>query len=228
MRNELAGRRLAMVVGLSLFAGLASAQIPEKFTNLRVLQKSTSRKDLVQTMRAWTSALGVRCGHCHTGGDPETLEGVDFASDAKWEKRTARSMFRMVRAVEASYLRKIERRPVVAGAPSPTPVSLACITCHHGLARPETLAGVLDRVLKAAGPEAAVRTYKELRSQYLGRGSYDFSERQVNTLAERLLQEKRSREAVVLLEMSAEFNPDAAWQQHLLGEALYMRDARTS
>lgn len=225
MRKSIAGigsvgvAVLGVVVVLALVAGPAAAQIPERLTNLRVLPKDISRKDLVQTMRAWTSALGVRCGHCHTGGNPETLEGVDFASDAKWEKRTARSMFRMLHAIEGDYLRKLEARPVVAGATPVASASLTCMTCHHGLARPETLDDVLERIVRAEGAEAAVRTYKDLRSKYLGRGSYDFSERSVNTLAERLMQEKRPRDAAVLLEASAEFNPDAAWLRHLLGEA---------
>ena len=228
MRNDLDVRGLVVAAALVLFAGPARAQLPERFTNLRVLSKDISRKDLVLIMRAWASALGVRCGHCHTGGNPETLEGVDFASDVKWEKRTARAMFRMDRAVEASYLRKIESRKAEAGSPPPAPASLSCMTCHHGLARPETLDGVLDRVLQKEGVEAAVRTYQALRSQYLGRGVYDFSERPVNTLAERLMQQKRTREAVVLLETSAGFNPDAAWQQHLLGEARLAEGNRAS
>ncbi len=106
-------------------------------------------------------------------------------------------------------------------------VALTCMTCHHGLTRPETLDTVVERVLRAEGPEAAVRTYKELRSKYLDRGSYDFSERSMNTLAERLMREKRSRDALLLLEASATFNPDAAWQQHLLGEALLAEGDRT-
>lgn len=220
MRNRgRAARGLAFGAGLALASGSAWGQIPERFTNLRVLPKDSARKELVTTMRGWASALGVRCGHCHAGGNPETLQGVDFASDEKWEKRTARAMLRMVRAVEADYLRGLEARPASAGAKPEPSVTLECITCHRGLRRPETIDVVLERVLRAEGPAAAVSTYKELRAQYLGRGSFDFSERPVNRLAESLLREKRSREAVQLLEMSAEFNPDAAWQQHLLGEA---------
>ncbi len=219
MRHEVGSRDMLVVAVLALLAGPAWAQVPDRFKNLRVLPRDTPRAELVQTMRSWASALGVRCGHCHSGGNPDTVEGVDFASDAKWEKRTARSMLRMVRAVEAKHLRKLERRPVATSTPAPPPVSLACITCHRGLARPETLDATLERVLQGEGVEAAVRSYKELRERYLGRGSYDFSERPVNALAERLLQQKRNRDAARLLEASAVFNEDAAWLHHLLGEA---------
>src|SRR5262245_47987825 len=90
---------------------LASAQIPDKFTNLQVLPKDSSKLQLVTTMRGFASALGVRCTHCHSGGSPDTLQGVDFASDAKWEKRTARTMLRMVNALESDYLAHLEPRP---------------------------------------------------------------------------------------------------------------------
>jgi polyisoprenoid-binding protein YceI len=210
---------LLAVLVLGLGATFASAQVPEKFKNLEVLPKDISRKDLVQTMRGWASALDVRCGHCHVGGNPDTLEGVDFASDEKWEKRTARAMLRMVRAVESGYLQPLESRPLAPGAQAEPEVTLTCATCHHGLRRPEALDVVLDRVVREKGAEAALRTYRDLRTQYLGRGTYDFSDRPLNTVAERLIQENRAGDAVLLLEMGAELNPDAAWLQHLLGEA---------
>jgi len=205
-----------VLVGALAFAPSLGAQVPERFTNLKVLPADISRGDLVRTMRAWTSALGVRCGHCHEGGDPDTLKGVDFPSDAKWEKRTARSMFRMMQAVQGDHLAQLENR---AAAPAAPAVVLTCATCHHGLVRPESLDRVLERVVENEGAEAAVRQYRELRAKYLDRGSYDFSERSVNTLAERLLERKQAKEAAVLLTVSAEFNPEAAWLHHLLGEA---------
>ena len=47
----------------------AAAQIPEKFVNLQVLPKDLARDSLVQIMRGFSFALGVRCQHCHSGGD---------------------------------------------------------------------------------------------------------------------------------------------------------------
>ncbi|HEY6548671.1 MAG TPA: c-type cytochrome, partial [Vicinamibacteria bacterium] len=212
-------RTLTIGASLVLCSSQARAQVPERFTNLQVLPKEMPRRDLVTTMRHWASALGVRCGHCHTGGNPDTLQGVDFASDEKWEKRTARAMFRMMKGVEADYLRQLEARPVSATVPAEPALGLACATCHRGLRRPETLDAVLSRILESEGLDAALRSYEDLRGKYLGRGSYDFSERPLNTIAERLLAEKRSQEATRLLELGARFNPDAAWLHHLLGDA---------
>jgi hypothetical protein len=213
-------RTWAVVVILASVGGPASAQIPERFTNLQVLPKDTSRKDLVWIMRGWASALGIRCGHCHVGGNPDTLEGVDFASDEKWEKRTARGMAKMVRALDEDYMQRLESRPLSANAQPEPKVAVSCATCHRGLRRPETLDVLLGRIVRTEGADAAVRTYKDLRKEYLGRGSYDFSERPLNTVAESLMQEKRTHDAALLLEMGAEFNPDAAWLRHLLGDAL--------
>jgi len=212
-------RKWAVVAILAALSRPASAQIPEKFTNLQVVPKDTSRKELVWLMRGWASALGVRCGHCHTGGNPDTLEGVDFASDDKWEKRTARSMARMVRGLDADYMQKLESRPASASVKADPKVAVTCATCHRGLRRPETLDVLLDRVVRAEGAEAAVKTYKDLRKDYLGRGSYDFSERPINTVAEGLMRDQRAKDAAVLLEMGAELNPEASWLTHLLGEA---------
>ena len=70
---------IVLVPGAAL---LAHAQIPQTFKNLKVLPKDISRPALVGQMREVAGALGVRCGFCHAGGNPQTLEGVDFASDS--------------------------------------------------------------------------------------------------------------------------------------------------
>jgi tetratricopeptide (TPR) repeat protein len=212
-------RTASIVLGLALAFAPAQAQIPDKFTNLKVLPKDVSKAELIRTMRGWTGALGVRCGHCHTGGNPDTLEGVDFASDAKWEKRTARAMVRMVAAVNSDHLDKLEAEPAPEGGPAPAPVRVECVTCHRGISRPETIDAILARVLAKEGAEAALRTYKDLRSRYLASGSYDFSQMPLNALVERLIDEGRAADALPLMEVNAENYPNAPWTLFLLGEA---------
>ena len=62
---------LALVTALVLAAAPARAagQIPEKFENLQYFPKDIPRDSLVQTMRGFSFALGVRCHYCHAGGD---------------------------------------------------------------------------------------------------------------------------------------------------------------
>lgn len=202
-----------------LWAGNAHAQFqfPDKFTNLKVLPKDISKEDLIRTMRGWSGALGVRCDQCHE----ETAPGArpDFASDAKWEKRAARDMFRMVAAVNADYLAHLEARPASATTPAPPALHVECVTCHRGLARPETIDSVLAGVLAKDGMEAAIGKYKELRERYLTSGSYDFSDRPLNALGERLLGEGKGDQALALLKVDTEDNPKSGAALYLLGEA---------
>src|SRR5215831_12542946 len=84
----------------------AFAQFPDKFTNLKVLPSDISKHDLEQTMRGFAFALGVRCEHCHVEKKaPE--RGFDFAVDDKTEKKTARVMLQMVRAINHDYVAKL-------------------------------------------------------------------------------------------------------------------------
>src|SRR5262249_27152808 len=158
---------VATVLGAGARPG--AAQLPEKFTNLQVLSKDMTRDELVRVMRGWASALGARCDYCHSGGNPQTLEGVDFAADTKREKRIAREMFRMVRALNTDYVAKREPRPATEGAAA-FPLRVECVTCHRGLSRPETINALLDRVLAKDGAAATLATYKEMRGQLLASG----------------------------------------------------------
>lgn len=103
----------------------------EKATNLKVLPANTSGEDLHKIMRAYSMALGVRCGHCHVSHEVPGKERpeFDFASDAKPEKEIARDMMRMTAAINVSYLAKIkdEGRPLE---------QITCVTCHMGRKTP--------------------------------------------------------------------------------------------
>jgi len=70
-------------LAIALLAGRpAFAQFPDKFTNLKVLPKDISKNDMESTMRAFSFALGVHCGHCHVEKKAPEL-GLDFAADDK-------------------------------------------------------------------------------------------------------------------------------------------------
>jgi tetratricopeptide (TPR) repeat protein len=206
------------MVGIALFVCIAlgempravQAQIPRTFTNLRVLPKGIPRPELVSVMRSYATALGVRCAHCHVGADAPDLKGADFASDSKKEKRTARLMMKMVRAINEQHLAKLKREYAVR---------IDCVTCHRGLASPRTLEADLSGVLDNKGAEAAVGRYRELRASSYGRGGYDFGEPTLNAIGERLLQRNQAADALAILKLNREFFPDAPWLRYLLGEA---------
>ena len=121
--------KAVLAAAIALAAGApAPAQIPEKFTNLQVLPRDIPREELVRIMRGFTGALGVRCNHCHVGPGPATLEGFDFASDAKETKRVARVMMRMTGEINGRLLPQTGRSPLT---------EVRCMTCHRGAAKPE-------------------------------------------------------------------------------------------
>ncbi len=57
-------------------------------------------------MKGFTRALGVRCSHCHVGGNP--LSTYDFASDENPNKGRAREMLRMLNSIN-EHLQKSSR-----------------------------------------------------------------------------------------------------------------------
>ena len=128
-----AARALAIGASLVLARATASRPDPGEVHEPQVLPKESARKELVRRCGSWASALGVRCGHCHTGGNPETLEGVDFASDEKWEKRTARAMFRMVARWRPTTCGSSRAGPRPEGSKPEPAVAVRCVTCHRGL-----------------------------------------------------------------------------------------------
>ncbi|HTU51718.1 MAG TPA: c-type cytochrome [Acidobacteriaceae bacterium] len=96
-----------------------------KPTNLHVLPKNISHDDLMKVMHGFTGSLGVKCNYCHAAAaQPRHL---DFASDAKPEKRIARTMMRMTRQINQKYLSQVN----VADA-KPEQKHVTCGTCHRG------------------------------------------------------------------------------------------------
>jgi tetratricopeptide (TPR) repeat protein len=200
---------ILLIVLLALTAG-ATAQIPDKFTNLQVLPKETPKADLVGIMRNYAGDLGVRCGFCHVGGDPNTLQGVNFASDENEKKKTARLMIRMMQSINHDHLSRLDKKP------SP---QVTCVTCHRRNSDPRPIEAVLAESINKDGSGAAVALYRKLKTENYGNGKYDFSDIPLNRLGESLLDSDKTREATAVLELDAELNPDSAWGRYLLGVA---------
>src|ERR1700719_115557 len=192
-----------------LTCSTTQGQVPEKFTNLKVLPKGISKHELESTMRGFAFALGVRCGHCHVEKKaPE--KGFDFAADDKDAKKTARVMLQMVEAINRDYVSKIEK------VDKTTPIHVECVTCHHGLTQPQPLNAVLAESLEKDGVDKTVALYQELRGKYYGSGQYDFGETPLNLLTESLLAKQRKPEALAIMELNFSANhPDSVWSYHM-------------
>jgi tetratricopeptide (TPR) repeat protein len=133
----------------------------------------------------------------------------DFASDAKREKRIARTMMTMVSTINTTLVPK-------SGIKAPTRVR--CVTCHHGVRKPEPLTDLLKATVEKAGVDAARLHYQELRARYYGTGAYDFSPRSLQDLAEWLVRGRSDADgAISVLHLSAEYDPNEAETFGLMG-----------
>ena len=185
------------------------AQIPEKFENLQVFPRDVPRPELVQRMREFSFALGVRCTHCHA----EPAEGVanPFSSDAKPAKAQARAMLRMLADINNTLLPRLPSHAVPA-------VKVDCVTCHRGVPIPKTLQTALFELATTEGAAAAAAKYRELRKTNLSTGRYNFGEWEINELARRLGQAGNMDAAITMLQTNAEFHPASPDIDVLLGE----------
>jgi len=200
-------RRLSAPIALAgalalLPATRAAAQIPDEYTNLEVLPKDITRDRLVGVMRGFTQALGLRCSSCHVGEEGLPLATYDFAADDKPAKLKAREMLKMVRAINGDYLAHLPQRR------EPN-VAVTCATCHRGVSRPEPIESIVENTMKSEDLDFALRKYRELRAEYYGSAAYDFTDRPLAVLGQRLATGDPEA-AKRILELNLEFNPQSA------------------
>ena len=100
-------------------------------TNLKVLPRDLTGKQVHDIMEKWEGSLGVHCNACHAA-DPNDIgpngrPRLKFADDSKPEKNIARTMFTMTEEINKNYIVKID----ATGGP------VTCGTCHRGHFGPE-------------------------------------------------------------------------------------------
>lgn len=191
-------------IALALVALPAMAQIPDEFTNLRLLPEDIEKESLVRTMKDFASGLGVRCKYCHVG--PDNLQGMDFASDEKPQKRTARKMLSMARAINGELLADLAT--VEEDAPHQV---VSCYTCHRRQTKPPRhLVRVLAETYSREGLNAALDEYRSLRQEHFAAGRYDFRDRTLNSLARIATDAGNTEDALAVLEANQEMYPDSA------------------
>jgi photosynthetic reaction center cytochrome c subunit len=95
----------------------ANAPAEQAFENIQVL-KGMPANELGTTMDFFATSLGVRCDFCHARN--AAGNGLDFASDAKEEKKTARAMIAMQMDLNSRHLAAFGGERI------------SCYTCHQG------------------------------------------------------------------------------------------------
>jgi tetratricopeptide (TPR) repeat protein len=154
-------------------------------------------------MQEVSQALGVRCDYCHSAP-----RGSDQPEP---KKEIARAMMAMTRDLNT----KVQE---ATGKPANATTRVECVTCHRGVAIPQPLSALIVRTIAEKGGAAAVDQYRDLRKQYYSRATYDFSEDALLEMVQRVVQ-GRPDDAIALLRMNLEFNPQSAKTYALLGFA---------
>jgi tetratricopeptide (TPR) repeat protein len=150
--------------------------------------------DVMANMQAIAQALGVNCEYCHSAqrgsGLPEP------------KKEIARAMMAMTRQINTSV-------QAATSKTGPEVTTVECITCHRGVPIPKQLLEILTATMREKGVTAAIAQYRDLRKQYYGRQTYDFSEGTLLAIAQ-ILTTSKPADAIALLELNVEFNPQSA------------------
>jgi Tetratricopeptide repeat/Photosynthetic reaction centre cytochrome C subunit len=94
-----------------------------------------------------------------------------------------------------------------------------CVTCHHGLDHPRTIQRVVQSTIARHGVSAAIQKYRDLRKRYYGGFQYDFGEHPLDSVVQDLLKDGKTDDAMALLTLDAELNPESGMVSFLLGEA---------
>jgi len=117
-------------MALSIAASMPQQPGPPKLVNLKVFPKNIPYRVLDHTMDIWSASLGVRCNFCHVR-DAQTNK-MDFANDAKPEKKMAREMYRMTAKINTKYFKATKDS---LGMVLTSGVN--CYSCHKGESHPK-------------------------------------------------------------------------------------------
>ena len=118
-------------------------------TNLQVLPKDLTGRQVRDIMETWAGSLGVKCEFCHTA-DPKDVgpngrPRMKFADDSKPDKQIARIMYSMTQQMNKDYISKaMDLDKDGMGKP------VTCGTCHRGHEMPEEF--VIPREEHRGGP----------------------------------------------------------------------------
>lgn len=206
---------VAALLALAALGAAPAASADDELKNLKVFPPTTTRRELVETMKQWSQALGVRCDFCHEQKVPGDHQSIDFASDKVGHKEVARRMYAMMRELNGGPL------PRAAGEDD---AAVNCMTCHRGLPSPTTLDRVVLRAVREKGAEAGVQKYRDLRQRYYGSGSFDFGPQGLQTVAEALAAEPAQVDAALAIcRLNLEMNPQYADGHVAVAQLLEMK-----
>ncbi len=199
-------KKLLMLLGC--LPMIVMADIFDDPQNLKVLDEKISPVELRNTMRMFSQSLGVRCQHCHVGEEGQSLREFDFAADDKAAKKKARFMYEMVKDLNQHMVTGIKDRTV----------KIECITCHRGAPTPIQTVDLLKNTYDEKGVDGALSKHDELKKQFYGSHTHDFTENTLLRLAQRVHKENPQTSIKILLK-NIENHPKSVQTLLYLGES---------
>ncbi len=209
---------LHFLIAMTVFASFAIDAAEEKKDiyanpqNLKVLPEEISSEELSNTMTGFALGLGVRCETCHVGEAGQPLDTFEFESDEKAMKRKARVMIQMLADINSDYV------PQLNEIEDAKRVEVRCVTCHRGRPQPKLIEDELDEQLADAGLDAALARYAELREEFYGSHSYDFSEFTLPMYVKELAAREQLDAAIAVLQLNVENFPESYYTHFVLAE----------
>jgi tetratricopeptide (TPR) repeat protein len=170
-------------------------------SNLQIFPKDAPREQVLASMQAFTQSLGVQCSYCHV------FEGRggrnDMASDEKPTKKAARGMMLLAREINS-------KLPEAVGKGADATTRVGCATCHRGVPIPKQIADIVTDAAASGGATAGLAKFKDLRTQFYGGQSYDFSEGSLILIAQRANTANKADDALAYLNANLEYFPKSA------------------
>lgn len=211
-RSTMTLRRVVIAAMVLCGASSLRAQLPDSFTNLKVLPPDIGKGELMGTMKGFCAALDLRCVNCHVGDDQKGFSSFDFASDEKELKVKARGMVEMVREINARLLPALSTH-------SKSGPAVQCMTCHRGQSKPYLISDVLQLAWDEGQGDAVIERFRELRSEYYGAHTFDFSERVLLRFAGRIGSQDNTEAALKILALNLEYFPESAMTHFSMSDA---------
>jgi hypothetical protein len=148
-------------------------------------------------MQSIADALGVTCEYCHARG-PAAADAP--AGPAKIA--VAKQMIAMTRDLNKTV-------ETASGKATGVATKVDCVTCHRGVPIPKPLGDILVTTTLKDGSAAAIAQYRDLRTRFFGKATYDFSEQSLITLSQRLAN-ARPDDAIAFAKLNTEFYPNSS------------------
>lgn len=194
---------------------VANAQSPfENPENLQILPKDIPPERLRGIMRSFSFALGVRCTHCHLRVQEGDSGRMIFPSDEKETKKIAREMLKMTGGINRDIM-------ALGRGDDHQYTRVMCTTCHRGQANPFLIEMVMDNEIATGGTNAAKAKYAELKEEYYGGHTYDFSGFTLSEYANSLMEKGEMDQAIDIALYSQQSNPNTPYAHTMVGN-IYM------